>query len=62
MTDKYTVWHATAKHDGDDAFDNLAEAEAEFERQCDRPNVVEVELQDNTDPNNPIVLRAKRPG
>jgi hypothetical protein len=58
---RYLVWHSTGKHDGDTAFDNLADAEAEFDHQCGRSNVVEVELQDITVPDDPFVIKAKRP-
>lgn len=58
--ERYLVWHATAKHDGDAAFTNLADAEAEFDHQCARANVFEVELQDITIPDDPVVIKAKR--
>lgn len=54
---RYTVWHETARHDGDAGFDDLAKAQQEFDDQCARPAVMRVELQDNSNPDDPIVLR-----
>lgn len=54
---RYTVWHETARHDGEAVIDDLAKAEREFDDQCSRPAVVRVELQDNSNPDDPIVLK-----
>ena len=50
---RYTVWHTTGKFDGDDGFDDLEKARAEFEHQKTRTNVVQVEMMDTSDASDP---------
>ena len=53
----YTVWHSSGKADGCSAHDNLAAAEAEFEHQRSRRNVVEVVLSEDTD-DGPVSIQS----
>ena len=54
---QYTVWHSIGQFDGCSAHDNLAAAEAEFERQRSRRNVVEVVLSEDTD-DGPVSIQS----
>lgn len=47
--DRYTVWHKTVKFDGDASFEKIEDARQEFDDQCQRRNVVAVEITDNLD-------------
>jgi len=37
----YSVWHATARHDGNQTFDDFAAAEAEFDHQVSRREILD---------------------
>ena len=54
---QYTVLHSIGKFNGCTAHDNLAAAEAEFEHQRSRRNVVEVVLSEDTD-DGPVIIQS----
>lgn len=40
----YIVWHSDGKRDGDSSFDDIDDANEEFDHQTQRRGIVEVEL------------------
>lgn len=55
--DRYTVYHSTGKRDGDAGFADLTKAQQEFDSQCARADVCEVELIDNVNPDTPVIMQ-----